>query len=141
MFIFCSEQLQLKEMAKNFADNELKPFAKEWDQNKIFPYETLKQAADLGLAGIFVSEKYGGSELTRLDGSLIFEELSSGCTSTTAYLTIHNMCCWMINTFGNEEQKLKFLPKLTSLEHCSSYCLTEPSHGKYTLKIHTLTIF
>ena len=114
----------------------MKPFAKDWDNQKTFPYETLLKAAELGLGGVYVSEESGGTGLSRVDGSIVFEELAAGCTSTTAYLTIHNMCCWMIDKFGTIEQKEKFLPKLISMEHCSSYCLTEPSHGKLFLIWH-----
>ncbi|XP_026534416.1 isobutyryl-CoA dehydrogenase, mitochondrial [Notechis scutatus] len=96
---------------------------------EIFPVETLRKAARLGFGGIYVKPEVGGSGLSRLDTSVIFEALSTGCVSTTAYISIHNMCAWMIDTFGNEEQRLKFCPSLCSMEKFASYCLTEPGSG------------
>ncbi|ETE57392.1 hypothetical protein L345_16893, partial [Ophiophagus hannah] len=95
-------------------------------RQEIFPVETLRKAAQLGFGGIYVKPEVGGSGLSRLDTSVIFEALSTGCVSTTAYISIHNMCAWMIDTFGNEEQRLKFCPSLCSMEKFASYCLTEP---------------
>mmetsp|Transcript_9895 Transcript_9895/g.12835 ORF Transcript_9895/g.12835 Transcript_9895/m.12835 type:complete len:422 (+) Transcript_9895:42-1307(+) len=134
------EQLQLKEMCENFAEKELKPFAQDWDREKIFPEETLKKAAELGLGGVFVGTESGGTGLSRLEGSVVFEALAGGCTSTTAYLTIHNMCCWMIDTFGNEEQKSRLLPTLISMNKFSSYCLTEPGSGSDASSLKTRAV-
>jgi len=127
----------LQNMAQSFAEQELAPFAKDWDANKEFPEDTLRKAAGLGFGGVFVNEEFGGSGLGRVDGSVIFEALSAGCTSTTAYLTIHNMCAWILNTYGNEEQKQRLLPKLCSMDMFASYCLTEPASGSDAASLST----
>jgi alkylation response protein AidB-like acyl-CoA dehydrogenase len=123
------EQSQLADMCEQFSTKELKPHAAKWDEQKIFPVEALRKAAGLGLGGMFVSEQNGGSGFSRFDGSLVFEELSKGCTSTTAYLSIHNMCAWMVSEFGTEDQRKRYLPQLISMDWFASYCLTEPSSG------------
>ena len=123
------EQSAIQDMARNFATEKLAPHAKQWDENKHFPVDTLKEMAGLGFAGIYLQEEYGGSGLSRFDAALIFEALSGGCTSTAAYMTIHNMASWMIDSFGNAEQRAKYLPRLTSMEWIASYCLTEPDSG------------
>ena len=128
-FEYNQDQLAIQEMAKNFAETEFAPFASEWDQNEIFPVETLKKAAELGLAAIYVNEKYGWSGLSRLDAAIIFEELSRGCVSTAAYLSIHNMVTWMIDSHGSESIKEKFIKRLSTMEIMSSYCLTEAGSG------------
>jgi len=128
-FEYNQDQLAIKEMAKNFAETEFAPYASEWDQNEIFPIETLKKAAELGLAAIYVNEKYGGSGLSRLDAAIIFEELARGCVSTAAYLSIHNMVTWMIDSHGSESIKEKFINRLSTMEIMSSYCLTEAGSG------------
>ena len=128
-FEYNQDQLAIQEMAKNFAETEFAPYASEWDQNEIFPVETLKKAAELGLAAIYVNERYGGSGLSRLDAAIIFEELSRGCVSTAAYLSIHNMVTWMIDSHGSESIKEKFIKKLSTMEIMSSYCLTEAGSG------------
>lgn len=131
------EQLEIQQLARDFAANELFPHAAEWDEQKIFPVDTLKKAAELGFGGVYVNEQYGGTGLKRLDASIIFEQLSQGCTSTTAYLTIHNMCAWMIDTFGNEKQRAKYLPDLCSMHTFASYCLTEPGAGSDAASLKT----
>ena len=123
------DQREFYELAKKFSDTELKPFAAEWDEKAHFPMDTFKSFADVGFAGISISEDYGGSGLSRESNTVIIEALASGCVGTTAMLTIHNMCAGMIEKFGNDEQKEEWLPKLTSLETMASYCLTEPSSG------------
>ena len=128
-FEYNQDQLAIKEMAKNFAETEFAPYASEWDQNEIFPIETLKKAAELGLAAIYVNEKQGGSGLSRLDAAIIFEELARGCVSTAAYLSIHNMVTWMIDSHGSESIKEKFINRLSTMEIMSSYCLTEAGSG------------
>ena len=128
-FEYNQDQLAIQEMAKNFAETEFAPYASEWDQNEIFPVETLKNAAELGLAAIYVNERYGGSGLSRLDAAIIFEELSRGCVSTAAYLSIHNMVTWMIDSHGSESIKEKFIKRLSTMEIMSSYCLTEAGSG------------
>ena len=136
-FEYNDEQMAIKEMAKNFAETELMPHASEWDQNEIFPIQTLKKAAQLGLAAIYVSENHGGSGLNRLDAAIIFEELSRGCVSTAAYLSIHNMVTWMIDAHGSESIKKKFINKLSTMEIMSSYCLTESGSGSDAAALKT----
>jgi alkylation response protein AidB-like acyl-CoA dehydrogenase len=122
------DQRQLQDSARRFARGEMMPYARDWDENETFPVVTLRKAATLGFAGIYVRDDFG-SGFTRLDAALIFEELAQGCTSTAAYISIHNMAAWMIDSFGDPEQRKKFLPKLCSMEHFASYCLTEPGSG------------
>ena len=128
-FHLTEEQRAIQETARDFAEREFKPQAARWDEECIFPIEALRQAAALGFAGIYVQDDVGGADLKRLDAALIFEELASGCVSTAAYLSIHNMASWMIDRFGNAEQRRRFLPRLASMEHFASYCLTEPGSG------------
>lgn len=106
----------IEELAYNFAQNEFLPNAAKWDAEKIFPKDTLRECAALGFGGVFVDPNFGGSGLSRQDGVVIFEALATGCPSTTAFLTIHNMCVWMIDTYGSDQQKQKWLPKLLSCE-------------------------
>ena len=123
-------QLEYFSLAHSFAKNELTPaLASEWDSKEIFPVETMRKAAKLGFGAVFVKEDVGGSGMSRLEGSIVFEALAAGCTSTAAYLTIHSMCGWMLDTFGTEEQRQKWLPKMATMELFSSYCLTEPNSG------------
>lgn len=116
-------------MAYGFAKVELEPYAAEWDKTKHFPIEKYKEAANLGFGGIYVSEEYGGCGLGRLEATLIFEALATGCVGSSAYISIHNMCAWMIDKHGSDELKKKYLEGLTSFELFSSYCLTEPDSG------------
>ena len=102
-----------------------------------FPVETLRKAAALGFGGIYVKDDVGGSALTRLDATIIFEELAQGCTSTAAYISIHNMAAWMIDAFGGDAQRKRFLPKLCTMEHFASYCLTEPDAGSDAASLKT----
>src|SRR5258705_2869995 len=103
--------------------------ARAWDEDEVVPVDALRKAAALGFGGIYVKEDAGGSALTRLDATLIFEELAQGCVSTAAYISIHNMAAWMIDAFGTDDQRRRFLPKLCAMEHFASYCLTEPGAG------------
>ncbi|KZB68006.1 acyl-CoA dehydrogenase [Thalassospira lucentensis] len=128
-FNLSEDQQAFAQAARDFAQNEMAPYAGEWDANHIFPEETLRKAAELGFAAIYTREDVGGSGLGRLDAAVIFEELASACPSTAAYISIHNMACWMIDRFGNEDQRQKYLPKLVTMEHFASYCLTEPGAG------------
>jgi hypothetical protein len=139
-FELTEEQQAFQDVARNFAADELAPFAADWDRDAFFPVETMRKAAALGFAGIYVREDVGGSALTRLDAALIFEALSEGCTSTAAFMSIHNMASWMIDRFGNEEQRQKWLPKLTPMELIASYCLTEPSSGSDAASLKTKAV-
>ena len=123
------EQKAIQNMALDFAMAEMAPHAMKWDEEKIFPTDVLRELAQLGFAGVYVGEEYGGSGLSRLEAALVFEALSAGCTSTAAYLTIHNMASWMIDSFGTENQRSKFLPALMRMDMMASYCLTEPGSG------------
>src|SRR5437899_3046375 len=128
-FELSDEQRAFAETARAFAREEWLPQAPGWDERGEFPVAALRAAAALGFAGIYVGDEFGGSGLTRLDATIIFEELASACVSTAAYLSIHNMAAWMIDRFGNDAQRARFLPKLMSMEHFASYCLTEPGGG------------
>jgi alkylation response protein AidB-like acyl-CoA dehydrogenase len=136
-FDLTEDQRAFQATARSFARDEMMPHARDWDESEIFPVEALRKAAALGFSGIYVKEDVGGSALTRLDAALIFEELAQGCTSTAAYISIHNMAAWMIDTFGGPEQRKKFLPKLCSMEHFASYCLTEPDSGSDAASLKT----
>ena len=139
-FALSEEQRAFKDMAADFAREEMEPHAREWDETSTFPVETLRKAAALGFGGIYVGEDVGGSGLTRFDAALIFEELAKGCTSTAAYISIHNMAAWMIDRFGNDEQRQRFLPRLCSMEHFAAYCLTEPGSGSDAAALRTKAV-
>jgi alkylation response protein AidB-like acyl-CoA dehydrogenase len=137
MFALNADHLAMRDMAKTFADERFAPNAIAWDEAKHFPVEALREAAGLGMAAIYVREESGGSGLTRLDAALIFEALATGCPSTAAYLSIHNMVAWMIDRFGAPALREKFLPKLASMAHMASYCLTEPGAGSDAAALQT----
>lgn len=127
--MFTEEQQAIQDMAYDFAMSEMAPHASKWDAERIFPTDVLRELAALGFAGVYVGEEHGGSGLSRLEAALVFEALSAGCTSTAAYLTIHNMASWMIDSFGNDSQRAKYLPPLMRMDMMASYCLTEPDSG------------
>jgi len=137
MFALTAEHLAIRDMAKSFADERFAPNAIAWDEAKHFPVEELREAAALGMGAIYVREESGGSGLTRLDAALIFEALATGCPSTAAYLSIHNMVAWMIDRFGSPPLREKYLPKLATMAHLSSYCLTEPGAGSDAAALKT----
>jgi alkylation response protein AidB-like acyl-CoA dehydrogenase len=128
-FSLTEEQRAFQATARQFAREAMMPHAAAWDEGEIFPVDTLREAAALGFAGIYVHEDVGGSALSRLDAALIFEELAQGCPSTAAYVSIHNMVAWMIDRYGGDGLRRRFLPKLCTMEHFASYCLTEPGSG------------
>src|SRR5947199_6158446 len=134
------DQRAFQATARQFARDEMAPKARGWDENETFPVPELRQAAALGFGGIYVKDDVGGSALSRLDATIIFEELAQGCTSTAAYISIHNMAAWMIDAFGGQAQRRKFLPKLCTMEQFSSYCLTEPSSGSDAASLKTRAI-
>ncbi|HKA71861.1 MAG TPA: acyl-CoA dehydrogenase family protein [Xanthobacteraceae bacterium] len=136
-FALTDEQRAFQDTARDFARAEMMPFARDWDENEVFPVATLRKAAALGFGGLYVREDVGGSALNNLDAVIIYEELAKGCTSTTAYLSIHNMAAWMIDRFGSDAQRQKFLPKLAAMEHFASYCLTEPGSGSDAASLAT----
>ena len=139
-FTLTEEQRAFQATARQFARDAMMPQARDWDENETFPAAALRQAAALGFGGIYVKEDVGGSGLGRLDAALIFEELAQGCTSTAAYISIHNMAAWMIDAFGGEAQRRKFLPKLCTMEHFASYCLTEPDSGSDAASLKTKAV-
>lgn len=131
------DQIAFADMARAFAQNEFEPNAAEWDQEQTFPVEVLRRAGELGFCGLYSPEDVGGLGLSRLDASIIFEQLAMGCTSTTAFITIHNMATWMIADFGNEETRQQWCPELTAGEKLASYCLTEPNAGSDAASLKT----
>ena len=131
------EQIMIQDMAKRFAADRLAPFTSEWDETKHFPIDVIRDSAELGFAGIYTSEAGGGTALSRLDAALIFEQLSYGDVSTAAFISIHNMATWMIDTFGNDAQREQWVTKLTSMELIASYCLTEPGSGSDAVSMKT----
>ena len=132
-----SDQKHYRDLAKSFSDKELKPNAAEWDKEAFFPKETLKKAGELGFLSLYVDTNLGGMGLGRLDASIVFEQLAQGCTSTTAFMTIHNMAIWMISKFGSEELKTEWFPQLSSGDKLASYCLTEPGSGSDSASLRT----
>ena len=136
-FALNEDQVAIQDAARAFAEGQLAPHSAEWDEKKHFPVDVLRQAAELGFAGIYVNEEVGGSGLTRLDASIIFEALSYGDVSTAAYLTIHNMASWMIDRFGSDDLRQRYLPRLTTMELIASYCLTEPGSGSDAASMRT----
>jgi len=136
-FSLSEEQQAFQATARAFAAAEMMPHARAWDEGEVFPVAALRKAAAFGFGGIYVKEEVGGAALTRLDATVIFEELAQGCVSTAAYISIHNMAAWMIDRYGTEAQRRRFLPKLCSMEHFASYCLTEPDAGSDAASLAT----
>jgi alkylation response protein AidB-like acyl-CoA dehydrogenase len=139
-FELTEDQRAVEDMARRFAAEKLAPHAAEWDATEHFPVEVMREAAALGFAGIYVKSDVGGSEMSRLDAAIIMEELSAGCTATAAFISIHNMASWMIDRFGSEEQRRRFLTKLTTMEKIASYCLTEPGSGSDAAALKTKAV-
>lgn len=134
------DQRAFRDVAAQYTEEFFVPNAAEWDENNIFPREELKKAAELGFGGIYVREDVGGSALTRLDAALVFEQLSKGCPSTAAFISIHNMSAWMIDTFGADALRERFLPEVCSMEKIASYCLTEPGSGSDAAALKTKAV-
>jgi alkylation response protein AidB-like acyl-CoA dehydrogenase len=128
-FDLTTEQKSIFDTARAFAIEKLAPKAVEWDQTKHFPTDVIRELADLGMCGMFVREEHGGAGLSRLDGTLVYEALSYGCPTIAAFVSIHNMCAWMIDSFGSDEQRARWLPELVNAQCFASYCLTEPGSG------------
>jgi alkylation response protein AidB-like acyl-CoA dehydrogenase len=139
-FTLGEDQLAVVEMAGAFATERLAPFAIEWDREKLFPVEVMREAAALGMGGIYVAEEFGGSGLSRLDAALIIEALATGCPTIAAYMSIHNMVAGMIDRYGDAAQRARYLPKLCSMEHLASYCLTEPAAGSDAASLRTKAV-
>lgn len=134
------EQLAFQEAARTFAEKEFAPYAMEWDAKKIFPREAIQKAAELGFLGVYTNEDVGGLGFSRMDAAIIFEELAAACPSTTAYITIHNMVCWMIDQFGSDKLRNEYCPKLAMGELLGSYCLTEPGAGSDAASLKTTAV-
>ena len=136
-FDLTPDQKNYRDLAKSFSDKELKPYAAEWDKEAFFPKETLTKAGELGFLSLYVDTSLGGMGLGRLDASVVFEQLAQGCTSTTAFMTIHNMAIWMVSKFASEKLKNEWFPQLSSGEKLASYCLTEPGAGSDAASLRT----
>ena len=139
-FNLTEEQRAIQETARAFARDEMMPLARRWDEDEVFPEDTLRQAAALGFGGIYVSADLGGTALSRLDAALIFEELAQGCPSTAAYISIHNMVAWMIDAYGASGLRQRLLPELCSMAKFGSYCLTEPDSGSDAASLKTRAV-
>ena len=139
-FELTEDQLAIQEMAQRFTADAITPFAAEWDERHTFPRDTIRQAAELGFGSIYVSEESGGIGLGRLEAALIMEAMAYGCPSTSAFISIHNMAAWMIDRFGCQAVKDKYLPSLIGMEQFASYCLTEPSSGSDAAALKTKAV-
>jgi len=139
-FDLSDEQRAFQDMARQFAAEQMAPHAADWDADHVFPVDALRAAAALGFGGIYVREDVGGSGLSRLDATIIFEELAAACTSTAAYISIHNMAAWMIDRFGDEAQRKRWLPGLCAMQQFASYCLTEPNAGSDAASLRTRAV-
>jgi acyl-CoA dehydrogenase len=137
-FQLTDDQLAIQEMARRFTADAITPHAAEWDETKHFPRAVVRQAGELGFGAIYVSEEMGGIALGRLESALIFEALSYGCPSTAAFISVHNMASWMIDRFGGDDIKQRYLPQLVAMEKLASYCLTEPSSGSDAAALRTV---
>ncbi|HXV23278.1 MAG TPA: acyl-CoA dehydrogenase family protein [Alphaproteobacteria bacterium] len=136
-FGLSEEQRAIRDLAREFAAGEIAPHAARWDEEEIFPTDTLRKAAGIGFAAIYAQPDHGGSGLGRFEAALIFEELAAACVSTAAYLSIQNLVSWMVDRFGSNAQRRRYLPKLASLEWFASYCLTEPGSGSDAAALKT----
>jgi alkylation response protein AidB-like acyl-CoA dehydrogenase len=134
------EQRQIQEMARQFTADAITPHAAEWDEKHIFPRATIRRAAELGFGSIYVSEESGGIGLGRLEAALIMEAMAYGCPSTSAFISIHNMASWMIDRFGAQAVKDKYLPSMVTMERIGSYCLTEPGSGSDAAALKTKAV-
>ena len=140
MFILDDDDKVIVDAAREFSDKRIAPMAREWDETHHFPKDVLREAAEMGMGAIYVSEDVGGSGMRRIDGVRIFEQLARGCPAVAAYLSIHNMCVWMIDEFGTPEQRQEWIPRLASMELFASYCLTEPGAGSDAAALRTKAV-
>src|SRR5690606_34476160 len=134
------DQRAIREMTEAFAAERVAPYALDWDRERYFPSNIIRETGQLGFGGIYIREDVGGSGLGRLDAVLIFEALASACPGFSSFISIHNMAAWMIDIFGDEQQRQRFLPKLTSMEWLASYCLTEPGSGSDAAALKTRAV-
>jgi alkylation response protein AidB-like acyl-CoA dehydrogenase len=140
MFALNDDQCAVRDMARDFAAEKVAPHALKWDEDKHLPLDVIRQAASLGIGGIYIRDDVGGSAMTRFDAALIFEALATGCPAVSAFISIHNMAAWMIDSYGSEAQRRKWLPKLCSMELIASYCLTEPGSGSDAAALRTRAV-
>ena len=136
-FQLTEDQLAIQDMARKFTADRITPFAAQWDEDHHYPVDVWKAAGELGFGAIYVSPESGGTGLGRLDAALIMEAMAYGCPTTSAYISIHNMAAWMIDSFGGEEIKAHFLPQLIGMDKIASYCLTEPGSGSDAAALRT----
>ena len=139
-FDLTDDQRQIQDMARRFTADAITPHAAEWDEKHIFPRDTIRAAAELGFGGIYVSEESGGIGLGRLESALIMEAMAYGCPSTSAFISIHNMAAWMIDRFGAQAVKDKYLPSMVPMERMGSYCLTEAGSGSDAAALKTRAV-
>ena len=136
-FDLTDDQREIQELARRFTADRITPHAAQWDEKHLFPRDTIKAAAELGFAAIYVSEESGGIALGRLEAALIMEAMAYGCPATSAFISIHNMASWMIDRFASAELKARYLPDLVTMERMASYCLTEPGSGSDAAALKT----
>ena len=136
-FALTEDQLAIQDMARKFTADRITPFAAQWDEDHHYPVDVWKAAGELGFGAIYVSEESGGIGLGRLEAALIMEAMAYGCPATSAYISIHNMAAWMIDTFGGDDLKARYLPDLVSMDKIASYCLTEPGSGSDAAALKT----
>src|SRR5690606_9510624 len=134
------DQRAIREMTEAFAAERVAPYALDWDRERYFPANIIRETGPLGLGGIYIGEDVGGSGRGRLDAVLTFEALAAACPAFAAFISIHNMAAWMIDKFGDDAQRQRFLPKLTSMEWLASYCLTEPGSGSDAAALKTRAV-
>ena len=139
-FALTEDQIAVRDMARDFAAEQIAPHAIRWDEEKHFPVDVMREAAKLGIGGIYIRDDVGGSALTRFDAALIFEALAQGCPTVAAFISIHNMSAWMIDAFGNEVQRRQWLPKICTMDYLASYCLTEPGSGSDAAAFRTRAV-
>ena len=139
-FALNDDQRAIQDAARQFAEAELAPHSAEWDETKHFPVDVMRLAAEMGFCGIYTAEEHGGMALGRVEAALIFEELSRGDVSTAAFISIHNMATWMIDSFGSDDLRARYVPRLTTMELIASYCLTEPGSGSDAAAMRTSAI-
>jgi alkylation response protein AidB-like acyl-CoA dehydrogenase len=136
-FALNDDQRAIQDAARAFAEDLLKPNSAEWDEHKIFPVDVMRQAAEMGFCGIYTGEEHGGMALGRVEAAVIFEELARGDVATAAFISIHNMATWMVDRFGSDDLRARYVPSLTTMEKIASYCLTEPGSGSDAASMRT----
>ena len=139
-FALNEDQVAVRDMARDFAQEKIAPHALRWDEEKYFPVEVMREAATLGMGGIYIRDDVGGSAMTRFDAALIFEALAQGCPTVSSFISIHNMASWMIDAYGTEAQRRKWLPQLCTMDLLASYCLTEPNAGSDAAALRTKAV-